>query len=148
MFPSVWRKIFINIFIWSNFNYCPFVWSISSTNSLLNEENLLKRALRFLHNDYSSSYQELLKMSGKTTINICNYRTLCNEILKTLNNINPSFVKEIFRLRIMNRPTWEKYKLTLEIKVESSKIWNKMFEILWFKSLELFAKNHLKTWVT
>ena len=88
---------------------------------------------------YSSSYQELLKMSGKTTINICNYRTLCNENLKTLNNINPSFVKEIFRLRIMNRPTREKYKLTLEIKVESSKIWNKMFEILWFKSLELFA---------
>ena len=85
---------------------------------------------------YSSLYQELLKMSGKTTINICNYRTLCNENLKTLNNINPSFVKEIFRLRIMNRPTREKYKLTLKLKLNQlrfgtkclryfgSKVWN------------------------
>ena len=78
-------------------------------------------------------------MSGKTTISVRNYRTLCTEIFTTLNNINPSFVKEIFRLRITNRPTREKYKLNPEIKVESSNIWNKKFEILWFRSLELFA---------
>ena len=31
-------------------------------------------------------------MSGKTTINFCNYRNLCTEIFKTLNNLNPSLV--------------------------------------------------------
>ena len=73
--------------------------------------------LWFLHNDYSSSYQQLLKMSGKTTINVHNYRTSCIEIFESL-NINPSFVNEIFRLRIMKRPTLEKYKLkNLEQKV-------------------------------
>ena len=54
-------------------------------------------------------------MSGKNTINIRRYRNLCIEIFKTVNNINPSFVKEIFRLRIMNCSNREKYKLNLEI---------------------------------
>ena len=45
------RKVLINSFILSNFNYCPLVWSISSAKSLNKVENLHKRALRFLHND-------------------------------------------------------------------------------------------------
>ena len=38
------------------------------------------------------------------------------EIFKTLNNINPSFVK-VFRLKMANRPTRENYKLNLEIQI-------------------------------
>ena len=73
-----------------------------------------KRALRFLHNGYSSSYEELLKKSGKSTVSVSNYRSLCIEIFKTLNDINPIFIKDIFKLRIKNRPTREKCKLNLE----------------------------------
>ena len=53
--------------------------------------------------------------SGKSTVNVSNYCGLCVEIFKTLNDINPSFRKDVFNLRIMNRPTREKYKLNLEI---------------------------------
>ena len=42
-------------------------------------------------------------------------RTLCVEIVKTLNNLNPSLMKEIFSLRQTDRPAWEKYKLNLDI---------------------------------
>ena len=70
------RKVLINSFILSNFNYCSLVWSISSAKSLNKVENLQKRAVRFLHNDYSSSYEELLKKSGKSTVNVSNYRSL------------------------------------------------------------------------
>ena len=41
--------------------------------------------------------------------------TLCAEIFKTLNNLNPSFIKEIFSLRQTDRPFGEKYKLNLDI---------------------------------
>ena len=88
---------------------------IFATIALWVVENLQKQALRFLHNDHSSSYEKLFKISGKTSINVRNYLTLSTEIFKTLNNINSSFMKEIFRLRITNRPTREKYKLNLEI---------------------------------
>ena len=48
-------------------------------------------------------------------MNVSNYRSLCIEIFKTLNNTNPSFINDIFKLRMTNRPTREKYKLNLEI---------------------------------
>ena len=61
------------------------------------------------------SYEELFKKSGKSTVSVSNYRSLCIEIFKNLNNTNPSFIKDIFQLRMTNRPTREKYKLNLEI---------------------------------
>ena len=48
-------------------------------------------------------------------MNVSNYRSFRIEIFKTLNDINPSFKKDIFKLRMTNRPTQEKYKLNLEI---------------------------------
>ena len=109
------KEVLISSFFLSNFNSCPLVWSISSAKSLNKVENLQKRVLRFLRNDYRSSYNELLKESGKNTVNVSNYRTLCIEIFKTLNNINLSFIKEILQLTMASRPTQVKYKLNLEI---------------------------------
>ena len=72
-----------------------------------------KRALPFLQNDRSISYKKTIKMSGKSTENVSSYRSLCIKL--TFNEINPSFIKDIFKLKITNRQTWEKYKLNLEI---------------------------------
>ena len=147
------RKVLINSFILSNFNYCPLVWSLNKV------ENLRKRALRFLHNDYSSSYEEIFKKSGKSTVNISNYCSLCNEIFKTLNDIKPSFIKDIFKLRMTNRPTWEKYKLNLEtpnsnqlrfgtkrLKCLSPKVWHSLpYHIKSSENLIIF-KTLKKNW--
>ena len=57
-------------FIIPNFNYCPLVWMFSSKKSLTNIENIHKRALRFVNNDYTSSFQELLINSGVSGIRI------------------------------------------------------------------------------
>ena len=59
--------------------------------------------------NYDSSYQELLTKCGKSTINLRNHRSVCIEMFKTLNDINPSFMKELFQLRITNRPVRENY---------------------------------------
>ena len=72
----------------SNFNYCPLVWFISSAKSLKKVEHLQKGTLRFLQNDYHSSYETLLHRSGKTTANVQNLRNLCNEIFKLLSNLS------------------------------------------------------------
>ena len=40
---------------------------------------------------------------------------LCVEIYKTINNLNPSFMKQIFELRETNRNVREKYRLNLNI---------------------------------
>ena len=93
------KKTLINSYFYSNFNYCPVVWMFSSAKSLNKVESLQKRALRFLYDNYDSSYESLLKLAGKSTIIVTRIRSLCIEIFKTLNNINPIFMNEIFELR-------------------------------------------------
>ena len=100
----------------SNFNYCSLAWNFSSTQLLKKErENLQTRALRFLLNDYESTYEDLLEKSGYPNMNLRRQRTLCIEFDKTLNELNRGYMNDIFKLRNTDRPTWEKYKLKLEI---------------------------------
>ena len=47
-------------FIISNLNNCPMVWLFTSKSSLSKLENIQKRALRFVLNDYESDYNDLL----------------------------------------------------------------------------------------
>ena len=109
------RKVLVNTFVMSNFNYCSLVWNFSSAQSLNKIENLQKRALRFLLNDYNSAYEDLLEKSGYINMNLWRQRTLCIEIYKTLNKLNPGYMNDIFKLRNTDRLTREKYKLNLEI---------------------------------
>ena len=53
------RNILIESFVNSNFNYCLLVWHFCNQKSSQKVENLQKRALQFLQNDYTSSYDDL-----------------------------------------------------------------------------------------
>ena len=53
------KKVLVQRFVDSNFNYCPLVWYFSSMKSLQKIEKLPERALRFLYNDHKSSYNSL-----------------------------------------------------------------------------------------
>ena len=90
------QKVLLNSFVYSNFNYCPLVWHFCSSKSLYKIEKIQERALRLLHNDFASDYAELLKKSGKATMEIKRLRCLALEIFKTVNNLNPCYMKEIF----------------------------------------------------
>ena len=109
------KKVLVNRSVLSSFNYCLFVWFISSTKSWKKIENLQKRALRFLSNDYESSYEKLLEKSDKSTINLRSHRSLCLEVFKTIYELNPSFMNDLFQLRESNRPVLEKYRLNFNV---------------------------------
>ena len=49
-----------------------------------------------IHNDYDSDYETLLKISGTSTMQIKRIKQLAIEIFKTVNNLNPDFMKNIF----------------------------------------------------
>ena len=85
----------------------------SSAKSLNKVESLQKRALRYLYSDYASPYDTLLAKSGKVTMKARRLRSLCVEICKSINSINPSFMNDIFRLRVTNRMVRSQYRLTL-----------------------------------
>ena len=90
------KEVLLNSFVYSNFNYCPLVWHFCSSKSLYKIEKIQERALRLLHNDFASDYAELLKKSGKATMEIKRLRCLAMEIFKTVNDQNPYYMKEIF----------------------------------------------------
>ena len=76
------RKALINSFVLSDSNYCPLVWMLTSAKSVHKIEAIPKRALRFLLNDYESSYKDLLKKSENPSMNLRTTRSLCIEIYK------------------------------------------------------------------
>ena len=72
-------------------------------------------------------------------MNVRRLRTLCVEICKTLNDLNPSFMNDNFKLKINRREFRDKYKLNLDIlkwnqrtfnykslKVLGPEIWNNL----------------------
>ena len=109
------KEVLINSYIISNFNHYPLVWMFSSTQSLNKIENLQKRALRFLYDGFKASYEDLRLKGGKSKMNVRRLRTLYVEIYKALNDLNPSFMNTIFRLKINTRKVRDKYKLNLDI---------------------------------
>ena len=85
----------MNSYFMAIFNYCPLVWMFSSASSLKKIENLQKRALGFLYNNYEISYEELFLKSNRAAMNVNRLRILCTEIYKTINNLNPDFMGDL-----------------------------------------------------
>ena len=106
------KKTLINSYFYSNFNYCSLVWMFSSPKSLNKVEFLQKRALCFLYGNYVTLYEELLQKAGKETMKVNRLRSLCIEIFKLINNINPTYMNE---LRKISRVVCSNYKLNLDV---------------------------------
>ena len=87
----------------------PLYVIFCSKESMNKMERIQDRALQFLHNDYDSDYNTLLKKSDKCSMEIPRLRTIALEIFKYLNDLNPSFIKNLFnKINNINRK-----KLTL-----------------------------------
>ena len=161
------KKTLINSYFYLNFNHCPLAWMFCSAKSLnlcrrgfVNKvESLQKRALRFLYEDYVSSYEELLQKAGKKTMKVDRLRSLCIEIYKFINNINPTYMNEIFKLRKISRVVPSNYKLNIDVPTINQvnfcgkslrycmpKLWNLCsFHIKFSENLEAFI-NIIKNW--
>ena len=104
------KRILINTYFMESFNYCLLVWMFSSASLLKKIENFQKRAQRFLYNNYEISYEDLLLKLDRATMNVNRFRVLCTKIDKTINNLNPEFMRDLFSLRETSRLVQEKYQ--------------------------------------
>ena len=91
-------------FVISQFNYCPIIWMHCQrkSNNLINR--IRERALRIAYNDYVSNFDQLLENDNSVTIHHRNIQALATEIYKTLNDLNPLFMKEVFSLKAHRYP--------------------------------------------
>ena len=98
------RIILMKSFVISQFNYCPILWMYCQrkSNNLINR--IHERALKIAYNDYTSDFNHLLEKDDSATIHHKNIQALAIEIYKTMNDLNPVFMKEIFSLKPDNYP--------------------------------------------
>ena len=112
-----------------------------------------------MYDDFEASYEDLLSKGGKSKINVRRLRILRVEIYKILNDLNPSFMNSIFKLKINGREVRDKYKLNLDMpkwnqktfgyksfRVLGPKIWNNLpYYVKCSENLNTFKKM-LKVW--
>ena len=72
------------------------MWHFCSAKSVKKIEKIQERALRILYNNFFSDLESILHKSGKSTMEVKRLRTLALEVFKTLSNMNPEYLKEIF----------------------------------------------------
>jgi len=104
-------------------------------------------------------YENLLTKLSFSATDVQRLRRLCIEIYKTVNNLNPIFMQDIFKLRKTTFIPREKYKNNLQVirpnqetfgtkslRCTGPKIWNSLpAHIKGADSLKTF-KNLIKNW--
>ena len=86
----------LKAFIESQFSYCPLI-SMFHSRTMNNRINRLhERALTLVYNETNLTFQELLELDNSFTIHHRNLQKLATEMYKVINNLSPTFMKNIF----------------------------------------------------
>ena len=145
-------ELTITTFIMSHFSYCPLVWMFHDRASNNKINKIHERALRIIHKDSTSNFQELLNKSNSVSVHQRNLQLLLTEIYKTVHNLNPTFMTQVFEekdvpynFRESNSLTLPKAKTTLygidTVRYIGKKLWQVLpTEIKESISLEVFKQ--------
>ena len=96
------KRILMNAFFKSQFNYCPLVWMCCNRSLNTKINRLHKRCLRIVYNDKKSSFNELLVKDGSVSIHHQNLQKMAVEMFKISRSLSPEIVNELFRFREQN----------------------------------------------
>ena len=90
------RRLLMNSFFASQFNYCPLVWMCHhrSVNNKINP--LHERCLRIVYSDSVLSFENLLGKDRSVSVHIKNINTLAIEMFKVSNKLTVPLMNEIF----------------------------------------------------
>ena len=129
------KRLLLNSIIKSQFSYCPLIWMFCSRslNNLINR--IHERALRLIHNDHVSTFQDILEITKEKTIHQNNLECLAKEINKFLNGLSPPIMNGAFMIRNNNynlknfQCLYSTNKITVKYGIETvtyrgPQIWN------------------------
>jgi hypothetical protein len=126
-----------NSFIQSTFAYCPTVYNTFSIENCRKLEKIQERALRFVFNDYHSTYNSLLVKASKPSVSDFLIKNTVEQVFKVLHNlakpIQPSFFlvpNSHYDIRNKNRLKLPNYNTTKygkhSFRYMGSYLWNSM----------------------
>ena len=88
-----------SVFVLSNFNYCSLVWNFCGAEYTSKMERIQFRALKFVYNDFNTSYTELLARVNLPTLQLHRKREILVEVFKSVNKMSPSFMWDLFKVK-------------------------------------------------
>ena len=93
------RKLAVNAFFSSHFNYCPLIWMCHNRTYNNKINRLRERCLRLIYNDKHSSFEELLEKDNSVSIHHKNLHVLATEMFKVHIKSSPEIMQEVFPLK-------------------------------------------------
>ena len=93
------KRVIMKSFIQSQFGYCPLVWMMHSRSLNRRINNIHKRSLRVVYDDYESSFLALLEKDDAFTVHERNIQTLAIEVFKVVQGISPKIMKNVFPIK-------------------------------------------------
>ena len=130
------RKLLINSFFMSQFNYCQLIWMCQNCTKNNKINRLHERCPHLLYNGKKSSFYDLLEKDSSISIHHRNLMALATKIYTIYNGMAPEIVTEVFPLRSKgqyNLRRWSDFTLpivrTVNYGIESirylgPKIWD------------------------
>ena len=86
-------------FILSNFNFCPLAWHFCTDKYSKKLEKVQERALRFVYEDYNSSYEEILQKAKVPSLQIRRMRTMALKTYKIINKLAPVCLHDLVHMK-------------------------------------------------
>ena len=151
------RTLVINSFILSNFSYCPLTWCFLSARQRSKIDKIIEKSLRVIDSDNGLSYKGLLEKYGQSSIKYRTQKVIAAEIFKTFNNMNPTYMKNIFQKQATTRVTRQAFNLKSQkyiskkygfnsLRVLGPIIWNSIPNTIKnTKGIDMF-KQKIKNW--
>ena len=85
-------KLLANSFVNSQFGYASLIWMFTSKNSMPKVNQIHRRTLRVVYDDYNSTYEEPLASHNYMSIRQKYLKRSTIEVFKSLTNLNPEFM--------------------------------------------------------
>lgn len=150
------RLAIMNAFINSMFSYCPLIWHFCNVASIRKIEKLHERALRFVQQDFISTYDELLRSSMCNTLILKRLHCLSIFMYKYNNKLLPKYItmytanNSPYDLRDDLRFELYKFKSKTygykSLRYAGAKLWNSL-PVIMKKSSDINEfKTHLNDW--
>ena len=140
------------------FYFCPLIWHFCSKSNTEKLEKINYRALKFVFQDFSSSYEELILKAGTTTLHLSRLRTLALETFKIAYGLSPTYLKEFVCFKVASSYNF-RYTNLLEIprtkstrhgtnsfRHQPAKLWNSLPEEDRKITSFNYYKQFIKTW--
>ena len=155
--PNECRLNIYQAFISSNFNYCDIVWYFCSNRSTYKIEKVNKNALRVTLHNYTSSYSDMLEVVKRPTLYISRIKYIAIEALKSVEGLNPKYMRSLFSFSTTPNSTPGGSKLvqpkvnTISFGInnftyQGSKIWNNLPQCVKDSTCLIACKDLIVQW--